>query len=243
MSRLQQLREMRDPSLRMDRVLREMMMAETIRKMDMVKGEKGDPGHTPVKGVDYFTAEEVSQIIAYVQSQVKNGKDGKDGLNGFDGYAPIKGVDYFDGETPKKGVHYWTPSDISTMVAETVKRLPKQNAVTAADVISEIKKNPFSMKDLGDYEDIKDLPQLIKFLKRGGFRGGAGTATSAVVTILTTPSTVNDTNKDFTFSSKPTIVYVNGNGYREGAGWTWNAGTLTATLDSAAGVGGDVWAV
>ena len=33
---------------------------------------KGDPGYTPIKGVDYF--------------------------DGEPGYTPIKGVDYFDGE-------------------------------------------------------------------------------------------------------------------------------------------------
>lgn len=41
------------------------------------KGDKGDPGYTPVKGVDYF--------------------DGKDG------YTPIKGVDYFDGAPGANG--------------------------------------------------------------------------------------------------------------------------------------------
>lgn len=46
-----------------------------------IKGDKGDDGYTPVKGVDYF-----------------DGKDGKDG------YTPIKNKDYFDGKdgkTPK----------------------------------------------------------------------------------------------------------------------------------------------
>lgn len=45
---------------------------ETIELLPGEKGDKGDPGYTPVKGVDYF--------------------DGKDG------YTPVKGVDYFDGE-------------------------------------------------------------------------------------------------------------------------------------------------
>ena len=35
-------------------------------------GEKGDPGYTPIKGIDYF--------------------------DGEPGYTPVKGVDYFDGE-------------------------------------------------------------------------------------------------------------------------------------------------
>lgn len=81
-----------------------------------LKGDKGDPGYTPQKNVDYF-----------------DGKDGKDGIsptieiqtdkngthfhytdalgggyfyikNGHNGYSPQKGVDYFDGENGKDGV-------------------------------------------------------------------------------------------------------------------------------------------
>ena len=68
-----------------------------VTAKEYVKGEKGDPGYTPIKGVDYF-----------------DGKDGKDG------YTPVKGVDYFDGEpgpagkdgyTPVKGVDYFDGKD------------------------------------------------------------------------------------------------------------------------------------
>lgn len=48
-----------------------------------LKGEKGDPGYTPIKGVDY-----------------------NDGAPGLPGYTPVKDVDYFDGVTPIKGVDY-----------------------------------------------------------------------------------------------------------------------------------------
>ena len=46
-----------------------------------IAGEKGDPGYTPQKNIDYF-----------------DGADGKDGKDGVDGYTPQKGVDYFDGK-------------------------------------------------------------------------------------------------------------------------------------------------
>lgn len=92
------------------------------------KGDKGDPGYTPVKGVDYFDG----------YSPIK-GIDYFDGKNGQDGYTPIKGVDYFDGEdgergpkgdtgpqglsgadgyTPQKGVDYWTEADKQEIVDE-----------------------------------------------------------------------------------------------------------------------------
>lgn len=46
-----------------------------------LKGEKGDDGYTPIKGVDYF-----------------------DGKNGKDGYTPVKNIDYFDGSNGRDGV-------------------------------------------------------------------------------------------------------------------------------------------
>lgn len=55
------------------------------------RGEDGEDGYTPQKGVDYF--------------------DGKDGE---DGYTPVKGKDYFDGNpgyTPVKGKDYYDGMD------------------------------------------------------------------------------------------------------------------------------------
>ena len=57
-----------------------------VTAKELVKGDKGDPGYTPIKGVDYF-----------------DGKDGAPGRDGKDGYTPIKGVDYFDGEPGPMG--------------------------------------------------------------------------------------------------------------------------------------------
>ena len=42
-----------------------------------IKGDPGEPGYTPIKGIDYF--------------------------DGEPGYTPIKGVDYFDGEPGQPG--------------------------------------------------------------------------------------------------------------------------------------------
>ena len=66
---------------------------------------------------------------------------------------------------------------------------------------------------------------------------------SAGTTTLETPTgTVNDTNVDFVFTEQPLLVCVNGACYRVNNGWTWAAGTLTATLTAgAAGTGGDVF--
>lgn len=50
-------------------------------------GPQGEPGITPVKGVDYF-----------------DGVDGADGANGTNGTTPVKGVDYFDGAKGDQGI-------------------------------------------------------------------------------------------------------------------------------------------
>ena len=58
-----------------------------------------------------------------------------------------------------------------------------------------------------------------------------------------TSGTINNSNKDFTFLVKPTLVNVSGVSYREGKGWSWTAETLTVTLDNPVGTGGDIFAL
>ena len=93
----------------------------TQEQLDALKGE---PGYTPVKGVDYF--------------------DGKDGKDGKDGYTPVKGIDYFDGapgpegpagspglpgrdgadgKTPVKGTDYWTNADKQEIVSDVLDQI------------------------------------------------------------------------------------------------------------------------
>lgn len=68
-------------------------------------------------------------------------------------------------------------------------------------------------------------------------------ASNTAVTVLTATGTIDDTNTAFTFVSKPAVIILNGATYRENKGWTWNAGTLTATLSSPAGVGSDLYGI
>jgi hypothetical protein len=68
-------------------------------------------------------------------------------------------------------------------------------------------------------------------------------ASGAALSILTATGAINGINTDFTFISKPNIVIVNGASYQENNGWSWNGGTLTATLDFAPDTGGNVYAI
>lgn len=69
------------------------------------------------------------------------------------------------------------------------------------------------------------------------------------LTILPATGTVDDSNTAFTFTQKPSIIVMNGLSYRDEStvggvtAWTWNAGTLTATLFSPVGTGGDIYGI
>ena len=55
---------------------------------------------------------------------------------------------------------------------------------------------------------------------------------------------VNDSNADFTFTTKPKAIVVTGRTLRENKGWTWSSGTLTATLtDGPVGTNGDIFGI
>lgn len=69
-----------------------------------------------------------------------------------------------------------------------------------------------------------------------GTGGGSGSLGELAAT-----GAKDDTNREFTFASKPVVIIVNGSSYRENRGWTWNGGTLTATLASPVGAGGDIY--
>ncbi|MFS0878262.1 Gp37-like protein [Solibacillus isronensis] len=74
-------------------------------------GERGLPGYTPIKGIDYFDGKDgrdgvngYTPVKGIDYFDGVNGRDGKDGIDGNDGYTPIKGVDYFDGSDGRDGI-------------------------------------------------------------------------------------------------------------------------------------------
>lgn len=57
--------------------------------------------------------------------------------------------------------------------------------------------------------------------------------------VLAATGSINATNMAFTFTTKPTLISVNGVLYQENSGWSYSGST--ATLDNPPGVGGSVW--
>jgi hypothetical protein len=166
-------------------------MAEFLDKL------KGDDGYTPVKGKDYFTEEELSQIKEEVTPIL-----GKDFLTEQDiqdlvkAVTPIKGEHYFTQEeiddfieqvTPKKGVDYDDGKDakeidIEEIVDEVLEKIPPPKNgepgkdgkdATPEEVIEAIKKLPEKKKlDISHLRNSAQIQSAIsKMIKGGGITG------------------------------------------------------------------------
>ena len=75
--------------------------ADGTENFDVMDGQDGADGYTPVKGKDYFDGQDGKDGYTPIK--------GKDYFDGQDGYTPRKGVDYFDGEPGKDGKDGATP--------------------------------------------------------------------------------------------------------------------------------------
>jgi len=166
---------MQNPHLRIERMLSENRNAEAFLKAEAIKGDKGDEGYTPQKYVDYFTPQEINAIIAHIQSQVRHGKDGEPGAQGEPGK---------DGDSPIRGIHYWTKADQEIIIRDILAKIPApQKQITIEEVLAALP--ALSFKDIKDAPDVKDLKNLIAFLKAGGFRGGGDTVEAGTGVTIT----------------------------------------------------------
>jgi FtsZ-interacting cell division protein YlmF len=59
---------------------------------------------------------------------------------------------------------------------------------------------------------------------------GTAVGSNAGLTLLTATGTVDGTNADFTFTSKPTYIVSDGAWYVENTGWTWSSPTATMSV-------------
>lgn len=233
--KLQQIAEMKDPSLRMHRLLTERAMAEAVAKMDIAKGEKGDDGYTPIKGKDYYTPEEIAAVINYIQSKVKDGDVGPMGPQGVQGRP---------GMTPLRGVDYWTKEDQAKVIEDTLKRIkiPTPKDGKDANVDDVVKK---ATDELGKTFNIKKIlndPQLRMLLHGGGGTSGTSSPLTTKGDVYTYSTTndrlpVGNNGEVLTAdSTQPTGLKwsVNGSGtvtsVATGAGLTGGAITTTGTV-------------
>lgn len=113
---------------------------------------------TPVLGVDYYTVEEKQQLIEEIQSQIEKPNDGVDGEDGADGYTPVKGKDYFTAED--------IALIVETIIPLVLAKVPK---VKGQDILDALRKLPKS-KGL----QIKDIYGLSQILGAIGVNSGGG---------------------------------------------------------------------
>lgn len=249
MTRFDKLQEMANPMLRVQQMMHERMKAQATMRQNFVKGDKGepgqkgDPGVTPVKGVDYFTEEEIAKFLEYIRSQVfvdhlkKMVKNGADGKNGRDGNPGINGKDGADGKpgyTPVAGVDYWTEKDRKAIMADVAKIIPRPAEPKYADVSNAVAAH------IGDIK--KNLPtndsvvtQLLKHpLLRVLMHGGGGTSTGSATTFVEN-EVVAGSGTAWTLAGTPTSgslkLYVNGQRLTLTVDYTV-VGTAITTLQS-----------
>lgn len=149
--------------------------SDLLERIQILKGDKGDS----VKGDKGDKGDSIKGDKGDKGDSVK-GDPGAPGLRGLRGIKGEKG-DSIKGDKGDRGV---SPSMES--------------------IINELKKLPISYKDLKDAPDLTDLPKLIEFLKRGGFRGGGDTVaagTGVTISVTNGIKTINASGGSGTFFS------------------------------------------
>lgn len=189
-----------------------------------------------------LTVEDVKKIAKEILAKVPK-----------DGYTPVKGVDYFDGPPGQPGKD--GSPDTPEQIVEKLKSLNKAwVALTEIDGFEDYMRGfgsdflqqakafvPRALQSLYDVQ-IKSEPTngqtltwdstLKKWIPGTAASGNAG------LTLLSATGTVNGTNADFTFTSKPTYIVADGAWYVENTGWTWSGNTATMTVPPQAAIWG-----
>ncbi len=208
--KLQDLAEIRDPNLKIQRILADRAIAEAILLMEQiqgVKGEKGDQGEQGEVGEQGETGEKGDR-----------GDQGTQGVRGPQGSQGDRGEKGARGEKGEKGQDGVSP--------------------TIDSVIVELKKNPVKYEDIQGAPSIKSLKNLVDFLKIGGFRGG-GSSTGGTTGVITysydLSSFCDGVTKTFTVPANSGFILLSGsdapNIYRPTVDYT-GTGTTTLTLDA-----------
>lgn len=238
-------------------------------RMKLIKGERGDKGEdgkTPIKGKDYFTEKEIEYFateILKLATPIK-GKHYFDGQKG-DSVKGDKGERGLTGKKGEKGDQGRDGSEITSdeIVSKlnglkgSLKSHVIEDLPTIGDFVKEIK-NPKSKYRLSSRDinmnDMRWHGGGLSIVTTDSTLTGLGTTSSPLsvvgggsgLTILPAIGTINNINTSFTFTVLPTLLVINGALNRQTGDsitWTWNTGTLTATLSSSVGTGGGIFGI
>lgn len=170
------------------------------------KGEKGEDGYTPVKGKDYFTPDEIKELIKictpkkgkdyFTEKELTNivkictPKKGVDYYEGYDGKDGEDGKDGVDGKTPVKGKDYFTKDEIDELTEKIAERVQKGIKVEKLPEFKNIAREVLKHIKI---EDIAGYDRLV-FNKKDQRWGGHG---GKMLEVLAT-GTINGINTVFT---------------------------------------------
>ena len=177
------------------------------------KGEKGDPGKDAINGIDGKDADPKAVLELVEQRIPELAEKFRDGLELLQGKErlSIKAIDGFD---------EWE---------KAIKETTTQGRARAGWGA-----HPLLIQDSGSVVD--KVARIINFgsnLTVTRSADGIVTVTGSAgggLTELTATGTINGVNADFTFTEQPDYIFSDGVKYKVNAGWSWNGGTLTATM-------------
>lgn len=217
------------------------------------KGDQGDPGYTPQRGVDYHDGEsvDIEAVATLVLSQIPEPVPGKDANEAAMEARLIK-------KFPKH----------AEIVRSVLAAMPKQIPAVPIDH-NEIAKAIIDNKliTVDHIEGIEQTKRALSNFAKGGYRHGAGithlTGSNGVtvvknpdgsytvigpgtsgLSVITVSGVIDDSNTTFTAPTTPAVLVINGAIYRStGAAITWTYLAGTITLSAPVGTGGDIYAL
>ena len=196
-----------------------------------IKGEKGQDGYTPIKGVDYFDGQngkdgEKGEAFTYEDftAEQLEALKGETGASGKDGYTPIKGVDYFDGEKGEKGDAFkyedFTPEQLASLKGEKGET-GAQGEKGETGASGKDGYTPVKGVDYFDGQNGKDGYTPIKgidyFDGAKGDKGDKGADGTSITITNITESTVDSGTNTVTFSNGQKLNIKNGSKGSTGA--------------------------
>jgi hypothetical protein len=222
-------------------------MAVSLKGISMItiKGDKGDVGASPSDS--HLRTLIVPLIPEPIKGEDgKNGRDGHDGKNGVDGRDGVNGNDGVNGMDGNDGSPD-TPDEVVEKVNTASKKIKAEQVQGMTGLLREVANygsNPQGHSTGGANQIlIKNNGTLVSaHVTELDFTTGMSltygnngkitvTATGGSgLTELTATGTVDSSNTTFTFLSQPTYIVSDHLWYKINVGWTWDAGTLTATM-------------
>lgn len=171
--RLKKLKYLRNPGLEEQEILYN--LAKSVETVD------AEP-FIPEKGVDYFTEDDVQEIIDTVRGIIKDGIDGEKGDKGDQGETGDVGPQGVQGTPGKDGVDGKTPN-IDKALQEALSKLPKNEPVDTKAIVKQALE-AFQEKYKDDSLKLTALEK--RLIRLGG--GGASFLSQLQDVLLSSPS-------------------------------------------------------